>query len=137
MGIKSIKNKVNVILLLLYGLFLLLLSGLKSAQLCLLAISTLEVGLGGDKLMHFYLALLLSFLAWPVALLINNKKYSTSIVFTLLFCFLSVLLIFDELHQLVLISRHFELKDTLFGVSGLAMGLVIRMVLNKSLLLSK
>ncbi len=137
MGIKSIKNKVNVILLLLYGLFLLLLSGLKSAQLCLSFISTIEVGLGGDKLVHFYLALLLSFLAWPVALLINSKKYSASIVFTLLFGFLSVLLILDELHQLVLISRHFELQDTLFGVSGLAMGLVIRVVLNKSLLLSK
>jgi len=137
MGVKSIKNKVNVVLLLLYGLFLLLLSGLKSAQLCLIAISTLEVALGGDKLMHFYLALLLSFLAWPVALLINNKKYSASIVFTLLFSFLSLLLALDELQQLLVSSRYFEFKDTLFGVSGLAMGLVIRVVLNKSLLLSK
>ena len=137
MGIKGVKNKVDVILLLLYGLFLLLLSGLKSAQLCLPVISTLEVVLGGDKLMHFYLALLLSFLAWPVALLINNKKYSTSIVFTLLFGFLSLLLALDELHQLLVGSRYFELKDTLFGVAGLIMGFVIRMVLNKSLLPSK
>ncbi len=137
MKLESIKNKMDVVLLLLYSLFLLLLSGLKSAQLCLPTISTLEVGLGGDKLMHFYLALLLSFLAWPVALLINNKKYSASVVATFLFGLLSTLLLLDESHQLSVDSRHFELKDTLFGVSGLAMGLVIRVVLDKSLLLSK
>ncbi|MEH6345136.1 MAG: VanZ family protein [Bermanella sp.] len=137
MRFESIKDKVNVVLLLLYCLFLLLLSGFKSAQIGLPIISALEVSLAGDKLMHFYLALLLSFLAWPVALLISNKKYNTFIVLALVFGFLSVLLALDELHQLLVDSRHFELKDTLFGVSGLVLGLLIRLLLDKSLLLSK
>lgn len=137
MRLESLKDKFNVIFLLLYTLFLLLLSGLKSAQLGLSVISVLEASLGGDKLMHFYLALLLSFLAWPVALLINNKKCNLFIVAALLIAFLSASLALDELHQLLVVSRHFELKDTLFGVSGLVTGLLIRVLLDKSALLSK
>ncbi len=137
MVIENTKSMINVSLLLLYSLFLLLLSGLKSAQLCLPFISALEVTLGGDKFMHFYLAWLLSFLAWPVALLINNKKYSTFILSALLFSFLSVSLLLDELLQLMVISRHFDLSDTLFGVSGLGLGLLFRITLYKSFLLLK
>ncbi len=127
----SAKDKASVVLLLLYVLFLLSLSVLKSAQLFLPFISSLEASLGGDKLMHFYLASLLSFLAWPVAQLFSNKKYSTFFVLFSLFFILALCLLLDEFHQVLISARYFDLNDTLYGVSGLVLGLLIRVSLSK------
>ena len=127
----SVKNKISVVLLILYVLFLMFMTGFKSAQLYLPFISSLEASLGGDKLMHFYLASLLAVLAWPVARLFNNKKYSPFLVLFFLFLILSICLLLDELHQTLISARYFDLSDTLYGMSGLVLGLLIRASVGK------
>jgi VanZ like family. len=115
----------NVILFFLYGVLLLLMSSFKSAGMYLQYIGGIEVWLGGDKLMHLYLAIVLAWLALPVARCVKYKGKSLSVVS--LFVFLLVCLLLDELHQAGVVSRYFDWRDTLFGGLGLIAGLVLRL----------
>jgi len=117
------KNKLNVIVFVLYCALLLLMSGFKSAEMYLQAINGFEKWLGGDKLMHLYLAMVLAFLAMPVARAVNYKNKALN-VFTLFITLMACLLL-DELHQAGVGSRYFEWQDTLFGGLGLIIGLSV------------
>ncbi|MEY8199707.1 MAG: VanZ family protein [Colwellia sp.] len=128
------KSKLNVMLFALYCTVLMLMSGFKSAEMYLQYINSLEMWLGGDKLMHLYLALVLAFLALPVASVISVKgKIST--VFTL-FAMLMVCLLLDELHQAGVSTRYFDWYDTLFGGLGLMVGLGARLFFDRFIFLS-
>ncbi len=126
------KNKLNLILFVLYCALLLLMSGFKSAEMYLHYINGLEKWLGGDKLMHLYLAMVLALLAMPVARAVNYKNKALN-VFTL-FVILIACLLLDELHQAMLGSRHFDWHDTLFGGLGLIIGLSIRLFFEQNIL---
>ena len=82
--------------------------------------------LGGDKLMHLQLAMLLSFLA---CLASREFFVRRSIVLgwqlLIVFVLLSAGLFLDELHQYILSSRVFELMDTAFGILGVTIGLIV------------
>ncbi len=126
------KNKLNLMLFVLYCAALLLMSGFKSAEMYLHYINGFEKWLGGDKLMHLYLAMVLAFLAMPVARAVNYKNKTLN-VFTL-FIILIACLLLDELHQAMVGSRHFDWHDTLFGGLGLIMGLSIRLFFEQNIL---
>jgi len=117
------KNKLNVIVFVLYCALLLLMSGFKSAEMYLQAINGFEKWLGGDKLMHLYLAMVLAFLAMPVARAASYKNKALNVVS--LFVILMSCLLLDELHQAGVGSRYFEWQDTLFGGLGLIIGLSV------------
>ncbi len=125
------KSKLNVILFVLYCALLLLMSGFKSAEMYLQTINGFEVWLGGDKLMHVYLAMVLAFLALPVARAVNYKNKALN-VFTL-FIILITCLLLDELHQSMVGSRHFDWHDTLFGGLGLMVGLIVRLFFEQNI----
>ena len=99
-----------------YLLFLALLSVCKSAEIFLPYIYQFEAYLGGDKLMHFKLALLLGVLA---AVTFYRKQMLVVILL------LVVALVIDESAQYVLSCRRFEWLDGLYGVAGLALGVLI------------
>ena len=109
-----------------YCLVLLALSFFKSAELFLPAIHEMEYWLGGDKLVHMKLSLVLSFFACIVSR--EVKKNVKINVFLRLF-FMQVVLItgllLDEAHQYVMFSRRFEWMDFYYGASGLFIGLLI------------
>ncbi len=126
------KNKLNVMLFVLYCAALLLMSGFKSAEMYLHYINGFEKWLGGDKLMHLYLAMVLAFLAMPVARAVNYKNKALN-VFTL-FIILITCLLLDELHQVMVGSRHFDWHDTVFGGLGLIIGLSIRLFFEQNIL---
>jgi len=119
------KNKLNVMLFVLYCVVLLLMSGFKSAEMYLQTINGFERWLGGDKLMHLYLAMVLAFLALPVARTVNYKNKALNVC--TLFTILITCLLLDELHQAMVVSRHFDWHDTLFGGLGLIAGLNVRL----------
>ena len=119
------KNKLNLIVFFLYCAALLLMSGFKSAEMYLHYINGFEKWLGGDKLMHLYLAMVLALLAMPVARAVTYKNKALN-VFTL-FIILITCLLLDELHQAMVGSRHFDSHDTLYGGLGLIIGLTIRL----------
>ena len=114
-----------------------MLTTFKSVKIFTPELSFLEAGLGGDKLEHFFLALLLSFLVWPVVWSFNNGRYSKLRVgfFTLLLLVTALLL--DELLQFFISSRHFDWQDTAFGVAGLLVGLILRVLIVRFLFLNK
>jgi len=126
------KNKLNLIVFFLYCAALLLMSGFKSAEMYLHYINGFEKCLGGDKLMHVYLAMVLAFLALPVARTVNYKNKALN-VFTL-FILLMMCLLLDELHQAMVGSRHFDWQDTLFGGLGLIAGLIVRLFFERNIL---
>jgi len=109
-----------------YCFFLLLLTVFKSSGLFLPFLLQLESMLGGDKLMHLQLAMLLSFLA---CLASREFFVRRSIVLgwqlLIVFVLLSTGLFLDELHQYILSSRVFELMDTAFGILGVTIGLIV------------
>lgn len=123
------KSKLNLFLLVFYAFFLLALTMFKSIEVFRSELAFIEASLGGDKIEHFILALLLSFLVWPVAWSLNNSRYSKArvTVFTLLLLILALLL--DELHQFFISSRHFDWQDSAFGVAGLLVGLILRVLI--------
>jgi hypothetical protein len=109
-----------------YCFFLLMLSFFKSAEWFLSAIYQFEVWLGGDKLMHLKLSLILSVLASFAASSIS-KGFPLNVFWRLLFIqlFLVSCLLLDETHQYVMLSRRFEWMDFYYGASGLFIGLFI------------
>ncbi|MBL4799491.1 MAG: VanZ family protein [Oleispira sp.] len=115
-----------IIIFVLYCFFLLTLSALKSAGLFLPLLLQFQAMLGGDKLMHLQLATILSLLAC-LAFQIFFVRKAIDLIWQLLVIFvvLSTALLLDELHQYLLSSRHFELMDTVFGILGIAIGLVV------------
>lgn len=102
-----------------------MLSFLKSAELFLPDIYQFEAWLGGDKLVHLKLSILLSFLACACALKLKiwgQLKLEWKLFFIQLFLMIALLL--DESHQYLASSRRFEWLDYVYGISGLLIGLV-------------
>jgi hypothetical protein len=103
-----------------------MLSVFKSAEFFLPTIYQFEVWLGGDKLMHLKLSIILSVLACFVVNKIKpdfplNKIWRLALMqFFLLAC-----LLIDETHQYLAASRRFEWLDFYYGASGLLIGLSI------------
>ena len=116
-----------------YAIFLVLLSGLKSAGLFLTEIYALEHWMGGDKWMHFGLALILSLLANMAAERKLPLKMIGRIV-TVVMLLVTALLI-DEAHQYYLATRRFEWQDTASGTAGVLAGVVLYVIGMKSVLL--
>lgn len=109
-----------------YCVVLLLLTTSKSLGVFLPEIYQLEALLGGDKLMHLKLSLVLSILACFASQQLSLLKPLT-LLWRLVFVqgALIVGLMIDEAHQQVASSRRFEWLDLSYGVAGLAMGLMI------------
>ena len=105
---------------LLYATLLLGLSVAKSLEFGLPAIHALEAAVGGDKALHFSLALVLGLLgqwaAWRVIRLSHCRRM------VLVFGLLALGLLVDEMHQYFIASRRFDWADTLWGSGGLAAG---------------
>ena len=125
----SFNNKLNVTLLFVYCVCLLALTMCKSFQLFLPELAYIEKSLGGDKWQHFTLALILSYLVWPVAWRWNGQGSFARVKFNLaVFLLLVSALLADEFHQYFIRSRYFEWRDIQYGVSGLFLGLAIRLL---------
>ena len=105
---------------LLYGTFLVVLSGCKSAGVFLPFILAMEHWFGGDKWMHFYLALLLSLLANFAAVRVIKLSWLPRIL--LVAAVLMVALILDEMHQYLVALRRFDLQDSVWGGAGVLVG---------------
>jgi hypothetical protein len=109
-----------------YCLVLLALSFFKSVELFLPFIHQMEDWLGGDKLVHMKLSLVLSFFACIVS---REVKKNVKINAFLRLFFMQVVLItgllLDEAHQYMMFSRRFEWMDFYYGASGLFIGLLI------------
>ncbi|MCT7360092.1 VanZ family protein [Thalassolituus pacificus] len=105
---------------LLYGTLLVILSGCKSAGLFLPSIIALEHWFGGDKWMHFYLALVLSLLANFAAGRVIKLSWLPRIL--LVAAVLMVALILDEMHQYLVALRRFDLQDSVWGGVGVLAG---------------
>jgi hypothetical protein len=110
----------------LYCLVLLALSFFKSAELFLPVIYQIENWLGGDKLVHMKLSLILSFFACIVSREIK-KDIKLNVFWRLLIMqiVLTIGLLLDEAHQYMMFSRRFEWMDFYYGASGLFIGLFI------------
>jgi hypothetical protein len=109
-----------------YCCLLLMLSFFKSAEVFLPAIYQFQEWLGGDKLMHLKLSIILSVLACFAASDIK-KNFPLKTVWRLLFIqlFLASCLLLDEAHQYWAVSRRFEWMDFYYGAGGLLIGLSI------------
>lgn len=118
-----------------YAIFLLALSACKSTGIGLSELNLLQGALGGDKLMHFQLAGLLAFLGFTAFASVNTRSRVTRL-FTVLLLLAGVLLM-DEFHQYYVGARHFDWLDTVYGVFGLLVGLVIRLLMDYSFLCFK
>jgi hypothetical protein len=103
-----------------------MLSLLKSAELFLPAIYQFEAWLGGDKLMHFKLSIVLSVMAC-FAVSNINKGFSLNTFWRLLWMqsFLVSCLLLDEALQYLAASRRFEWLDFYYGAGGILIGLSI------------
>jgi hypothetical protein len=113
-----------IFVFIIYCFLLLMLSVFKSAEFFLPAIYQFEAWLGGDKLMHLKLSIVLSVLACFVVNKIKpdlplNKFWRLA----LMQFFLLVCLLIDETHQYLAASRRFEWLDFYYGASGLLIGL--------------
>lgn len=116
------------LLFVLYALLLFLLSASKSAELFLPQILALQAWLGGDKLMHLKLASVLSFVAITAFAPLKSKR--RPLVLLIIMALLASALLADELHQLLLGSRHFDWADTAYGLLGLVLGLISRLLID-------
>ncbi len=132
-----LKSKINLFLLIFYSVFLMALTVFKSVKIFTPELAFLEAGLGGDKLEHLILALLLSFLVWPVVWGFNDGRWLKlrATLFILLLLIFALLL--DEFHQFFISSRHFDWQDSAFGVAGLLMGLILRVLIIRFLFSNK
>ena len=110
------------VLFFLYLVFLMALSICKSAEIFLPYIYQFEHFLGGDKWMHFKLAMLLGVLS-------VLAFTSTRLILVLLMLISGLVL--DEALQYVLVSRRFEWLDGIYGVAGLLFGAAISAALLK------
>lgn len=118
-------KRLRLFTLLLFCCLLLVLSAFKTLELYLSYIYQLERFLGGDKLMHFKLSAVLSFLAL-LAFLSPQKKLSELVsLIALIFCFLLAGLGLDELHQALTSTRRFEWMDLAYGVGGIVFGMSV------------
>jgi hypothetical protein len=109
-----------------YCLVLLALSLFKSAELFLPFIYQMEDWLGGDKLVHMKLSLVLSFIACIVSGEIRKDiKINAFLRLFFMQIVLMIGLLLDEAHQYVMFSRRFEWMDFYYGASGLFIGLFI------------
>jgi hypothetical protein len=110
----------------LYCSLLVALSVCKSAELFLPAIYQFEFWLGGDKLMHLKLSLLLSLLACFAS---NKVNLAGSLNFFWRIATTQAILVagllVDEGHQYFATSRRFEWLDFSYGATGLFMGLIV------------
>jgi energy-coupling factor transporter transmembrane protein EcfT len=109
-----------------YCCLLLMLSLFKSAEVFLPAIYQFQGWLGGDKLMHLKLALVLSVLACVAAS--NIKKRFPLHTFWRVLLMQSLLascLLLDEAHQYFATSRRFEWLDFYYGAGGLLIGVSV------------
>ena len=104
-----------------YTFLLVLLSGLKSAGLFLHQIHALELFLGGDKWMHLLLAVPLSFLANLAAERVMKLSFIARIILVLAVLVFGLMV--DELHQQFFASRRFDWMDSVWGSTGLLVGL--------------
>jgi hypothetical protein len=109
---------------------LLLLTTAKSLELFLPEIYQLEALLGGDKLMHLKLSLLLSLLACFASQQLSLLR-SINLPSRLLFVqgVLVAGLLIDEAHQQIASSRRFEWLDLSYGIGGLVIGLLIYLLI--------
>jgi len=115
-----------IVIFAIYCLGLLSLTASKSLELFLPEIYQLEAFLGGDKLMHLKLSLLLSILACFASQQLHLlKTLSLSWRLLLIQGVLVAGLIIDEAHQQITSSRRFEWLDLSYGVFGLVIGLII------------
>lgn len=103
-----------------YAAVLLGLSAAKSLGLGLPFIHALEVLAGGDKRLHFSLALGLGLLGQWTAWRVMRLSHASRIVVVL--AMLALLLVADEGHQHFVAGRHFDWADTLWGCAGLLAG---------------
>ena len=110
-----------------YLLFLVLMSTFKSLEIFIPQIHALEHWFGGDKVMHFVLAALLSLLACFASEQVFRLKTSKRILTIL--ATLSACLLLDELLQYQVPSRKFDLMDLAAGYSGLLAGSVIYLLI--------
>jgi VanZ family protein len=103
-----------------------MLSFFKSTEMFLPAIYQFQGWLGGDKLMHLKLSIILSVLACFAASKIK-KGFPLKTVWRLLFIqsFLASCLLLDEAHQYFAPSRRFEWLDIYYGAGGLLIGLSV------------
>ncbi|MAD47184.1 MAG: hypothetical protein CMI02_15070 [Oceanospirillaceae bacterium] len=106
-----------------YAAMLVLLSGLKSSGLFLTEIYALEHWMGGDKWMHFTLAMLLALFANMAAQ--QRLKLGMLKRVIVLMLLLSLALVMDETHQYFIASRRFDWGDTVSGCAGLLVGTVM------------
>lgn len=111
------------LLLLIYVIFLITLSGLKSSGIAVHWIHALELYLGGDKWAHFLLAVPLSLLGNLVAEAVIKVSPAKRIIIVL--TVLTMALVMDELHQFFVAIRHFDWKDTLYGFGGVLTGVLL------------
>lgn len=116
-----------IVLFILYATFLVVLSGLKSAEMCLSFIYSFEAMLGGDKWMHLLLALPLSVMANLAAERVMKLSSFRRIVLVMIVLLLGLLA--DELHQYFIASRRFEWQDSVWGSTGLLLGCGVYVVL--------
>lgn len=126
---------IKVVSLILYGCFLIVLSSLKTNKILLPFIYQLESALGGDKLMHLILSMLLSLLALWALVPDLLKTFNFNFGRWLFLCFgvcllLTVGLLVDELHQMFVSSRRFEWLDFAYGVGGIGIGFIIFTIIN-------
>jgi hypothetical protein len=109
-----------------YCCLLLMLSLFKSAEVFLPAIYQFQGWLGGDKLMHLKLAVVLSVLACCA---VSNIKMGFALhTFWRLLAVQSLLaacLLLDEAHQYLAATRRFEWLDFYYGASGLLIGVSV------------
>lgn len=106
----------------LYSVFLLSLSVLKSVEVALPTVYQIERWLGGDKWMHFKLSGILAILACFAS---ERVLDLAAIKRTLrVFPVLALALATDEAFQFLTATRRFELLDLMWGIAGLLTGVL-------------
>jgi|DeeseametaMP0139_FD_contig_81_775469_length_728_multi_5_in_0_out_0_1 VanZ family protein len=119
---QSVGYRWAVYLFVSYAIVLMLLSGLKSAEVALAQIHTIEAWLGGDKNMHFTLSAILAVLACFASERVLDLAPVTRTIGVVLL--LGLALSVDEALQYTLASRRFELLDLAYGSLGLLTGVL-------------
>lgn len=105
-----------------YGMFVLALSALKSAEIALPTLYEIERWFGGDKWMHFKLSGILAILACFA----SERVLDLAAIKRGLYVFpvLLAALALDEALQFITDTRRFELLDLAWGVAGLLAGVL-------------
>lgn len=119
-----------VVLFIAYAVLLVVLSACKSAGLFLHEIHAAEVFFGGDKWMHLILAVPLSLLANIASERVMKLSSSARIVLVLTGLVLGLMA--DELHQQFFASRRFDWMDSVWGSTGLLVGLAVYLLVGLS-----